>query len=503
MQTLRHLPRSIPAASCTSWARGASLAGSVTLLIAISLPGCLVGPDYVRPEQPLPNEQPIPDAWHQATVEDFQQTESPVRVWWQTFDDDKLVELIARAEQANLDLQQAVARIMEARALVGVATGEQYPQVEATADYTLGAASDAILPDAETVGVLAGGFAMNWEIDVFGGIRRNIESAQAGFEASVEDYRDVMVSLFAEVAASYVDVRAFQLRIEYASQNIELQRESLQLTRDRFNAGLTSALDVAQAESNLASTEATIPQLEAALEFALNRLAILLATPPGTLHEELGQAAEVPVPPDTIAVGLPAELLRQRADIRSAERALAAQTAQIGVATSELYPKFSLAGLLTFDVAGPGDGSGVSWSIIPGMRWNIFNAGRVRSQIRVEEARTERLFLAYEQTVLVALEEVENSLVAYKKEEARQLKLREAVDASQRAVELVRTQYLAGLTNFQNVLDSQRTLFQLEDQLAESEGLLSQNLVFVYRSLGGGWAPISGDMADEEVGPQQ
>jgi NodT family efflux transporter outer membrane factor (OMF) lipoprotein len=312
-----------------------------------------------------------------------------------------------------------------------------------------------------------------------------------------------MVALFAEVAASYVDVRAFQLRIAFAQDNVESQRESLQLTRDRFNAGLTSALDVAQAESNLGETEATIPNLEAALEIALNRLAILLAVPPGTLHEELGEESDVPVPPDTIAVGLPAELLRQRPDIRSAERALAAQTAQIGVATADLYPRFSLAGLLTFDVAGPGDGSGVSWSIVPGMRWNIFNAGRVRSQIQVEEARTEQLFLAYEQTVLLALEEVENSLVSYAKEQARQQKLTEAVDASQRAVDLVRTQYLAGLTNFQNVLDSQRTLFRLQDALAESEGLLSQDLVFVYQALGGGWAPISADVETDEADQQE
>jgi NodT family efflux transporter outer membrane factor (OMF) lipoprotein len=469
---------------------------AAVVLVAVSLPGCLVGPDYVRPEDPLPNG-------HQATMQEFEQSESPVRVWWQTFDDDKLVALIARAEHANLDLQRAVARIMEARAQVGVATGEQWPQVGATADYSLGAASAAVVTDGtDTAGVLAAGFALGWEIDVFGRIRRGIESAEAGFEASIEDYRDVMVSLFSEVAASYVDVRAFQMRIEFAQQNIELQRDSLQLTRDRFNAGLTSALDVAQAESHLADTEATIPNLEAALEFALNRLAILIGTPPGSLHDELGEPTEVPVPPDTIAVGLPAELLRQRPDIRSAERALAAQTAQIGVATADLYPRFSLAGLLTFDVAGPGDGSGVSWSIVPGMRWNIFNAGRVRSQIQVEEARTEQLFLAYEQTVLLALEDVENSLVAYSKEQARQQKLMEAVDASQRAVDLVRTQYLAGLTNFQNVLDSQRTLFRLEDQLAESEGLLSQDLVFLYRALGGGWAPISGDMDTDEAEQQ-
>ena len=484
--------------------RAAFMMAAAIIIVAIGLPGCLVGPDYVRPEAPLPNETPMPDAWHEATVEDFQQNESPVRVWWHTFEDPKLVELIARAEQANLDLQQAVARIMEARAQVGVATGQQWPQVEATADYSVGAASAAVVPDGtDTAGVLAGGFAMNWEIDVFGGIRRGIESAEAGFEASIEDYRDVMVALFAEVAASYVDVRAFQLRIAFSQNNVASQRDSLQLTRDRFNAGLTSALDVAQAESNLGETEATIPTLESALEFSLNRLAILLATPPGTLHEELSEAADVPVPPDTIAVGLPAELLRQRPDIRSAERALAAQTAQIGVATADLYPRFSLAGLLTFDVAGPGDGSGVSWSIVPGMRWNIFNAGRVRSQIRVEEARTEQLFLAYEQTVLLALEEVENSLVAYAKEQARKQKLTEAVDASQRAVDLVRTQYLAGLTNFQNVLDSQRTLFRLQDALAESEGFLSQDLVFVYQALGGGWAPISGDMEGDEAGPQQ
>lgn len=461
-------------------------------VLGVSLPGCLVGPDYVRPESPMPDGAPPPDAWHQAAMGGFEEGQAPLQTWWTAFDDPTLTGLLDRARARNLDLQQAVARIDESRAILGIASGELYPRIEASADYQVGQVSEAatqIEGGTDTTGVLAMGAGLAWEIDVFGRARRGIESAEAGLQSSVEDYRDVMVSLFSEVAFAYIDVRTFQSRIGFATSNIEVQRESLQLTRDRFNAGLTSALDVSQAESNLADTEASIPPLEVSLEFALNRLAVLLAQPPGTLHDELGLEGTIPAPPDTVAVGLPADLVRQRPDIRRAERVLASQTAQIGVATADLYPRFSLAGLLTFDIAGPGDGSGLTWNVVPGLRWNIWDGDRIRSRIRVEEARTDQAFLAYEQTMLIALEDVENSLVAYAKVQERRQKLSEAVDATKRSVELVSTQYLAGLTDFQNVLDTQRTLFRLQDELAASEGVMVQSLIQVYRALGGGWDP--------------
>jgi NodT family efflux transporter outer membrane factor (OMF) lipoprotein len=308
----------------------------------------------------------------------------------------------------------------------------------------------------------------------------------------VEDYRDVLVVLLAEVGVNYVDAIALQERIQLADQNVQAQRDSLQLTQDRFDAGLTSALDVAQAESNLANTEARIPQLETRLTAALNRIAVLLGENPGSVHDELLGRTEIPRSPDEILIGIPADVVRQRPDIRRAERELAAQTARIGLATAGLYPRFSLTGFLGLDSASIGDlvdGDSVTWSVGLPFVSHLFDGGRTRGRIQVEEARTDQLLSAYELTVLTALEEVENALVAFAQEKARRDRLARAVDASARSVELVRTQYMAGLTNFQNVLDSQRSLTDQQDQLAESEGLVIENLITLYRALGGGWQP--------------
>ncbi len=278
------------------------------------------------------------------------------------------------------------------------------------------------------------------------------------------------------------------------------QRESLELTRDRFEAGLTSALDVAQAEQNLAQTESSIPTLETGLNASLNRLAVLLGEQPGTLHDRLlTDDGMIPQAPADIMVGVPADILRRRPDIRRAERQLAAQTARIGVATADLYPTFSIAGFVqtvagTF--TGQFDEGSLGWGIVPGFRWDLFQGGKIRNNIRAEEARTEQALYAYQLAILVALEEVENAMVAYDRELVRRQRLQEAADASQRAVNLVRTQYVSGLTNFQNLLDSQRSLFNQQDELADSEGLVIQNLIILNRALGGGW---SVENADERI----
>ncbi len=466
----------------------------LALLVAVAAmaTACKVGPDYEKPA-PLPNDQPISDQWYTAATMGLASADSNIQTWWTVFNDRKLQELIERAQIENLDLRVAVARIREARAGVGVARGERMPVLDAAGDLSIGKSSEAAAPISpeegfETAGLLSLGVDARWEMDVFGKFARNIEAAEASYEATVEDYRDVLVSLLAEVALAYVDLRALQQRIDFARSNIEAQRESLQLTRDRFDAGLTSALDVAQAESNLGDTESTVPRLEQNLNFALNALAVLLAETPGSLHEELSTAGATPAPPESVAVGIPANVMRQRPDIRAAERILASRTARIGVATADLYPSFSLFGFFTFNWGNVGnDTTSIGWSLMPAFNWNLFDRGRIHSAIDVAEAQSEQAFFAYELTVLGALEEVENSMIAYFKEQERRDRLEEAVDAAQRAVDLVRTQYLAGLTNFQNVLDSQRSLFRFQDQLAESEGLAVQNLILLYRSLGGGW----------------
>jgi NodT family efflux transporter outer membrane factor (OMF) lipoprotein len=345
------------------------------------------------------------------------------------------------------------------------------------------------------------GFGASWEIDVFGRIRRQVEAADATTQASVEAYRDVLVSLYAETALAYVNVRASQERLRIANANVEAQEDTLQLTKDRFDSGLVSALDVAQAESNLANTYSLIPVVERDINEGLNRLAVLLGEYPGALHAELDDEVPIPQEPEEVAMGLPTELLRQRPDVRRAERLLASQTAQIGVATADLYPTFSLAGLLGLEALSAGDlasGDSVTWNVGLPIHWNIFSGGRIRSRIRAEEARTNQALATYEQTVLYALEESENAMVAYVKEVQRRERLSQAVNATQRSLALVLTQYTAGLTDFQNVLDTQRTLLLREDDLAVAEGAVIGNLVRLYRALGGGWDP---DTAPQPMAP--
>jgi len=470
--------------------------GVAVVLISLSAGAACrtVGPDYVPPVSPMPDRVPVPDAWHSAAVDGLGEGQARLQRWWDGFNDPTLVSLIERAHAVNLDLKLAVTRIQESRANLDIASRNRFPDIQATGDVSISRPSAATVPtEAETPTDALGsvGIAATWEPDVFGRISRGIEAARADYDASVEDFRDVLVSLSAEVALNYIDLRTLQDRVTVTRSNLQLQQESLQLTRDRFAAGLTSALDVAQAESNVYDTESQIPPLERGLALALNRLAILLASPPGALEAELNQAASIPVPSALITVGIPADLVRQRPDIRAAERLLAAQTARVGVATADLYPSFSLGGLFSFDIGSIGDATGFGWNILPGVRWTLFDRDRIRSRIDVEESRTARALLTYEQRMLNALEDVENAMVSYGRDQEQRARLRDAVDASLRAVDLVRTRYLTGLTDFLNVLDSQRTLFVLEDRLAALDGVVVQDLVLLYRALGGGWEVAS------------
>ena len=478
--------------------------GLVILAGALALPACTVGPDYTKPVVTTP------DAWYEAHVRGIAEGSAPVQTWWSVFEDPLLDELIREAEASNKDLQGAYFRILEARAIRGIAVGDRYPQVDVTAEASTAEPSESATGLTERVDTFSFGAGLAWEIDLFGRIRRSVEAADAQYEASVEDYREVLVALLGEVARNYVAVRTFQAQLFYARSNIDAQKESLKITQARFDAGLTSALDVAQAESNLGRSEAQVPLLEAQVEAALNRLEVLVGRPPGSLHERLADVRPIPDPPDEVAIGLPAELLRQRPDIRRAERQLATQTARIGVATADLYPRLSLTGFFASDAGELGDlasGKSLTWGIGIPLRWNVFSGGKVQSRIQAERARADQAFKSYEQSILLALEEVQTAFVAFALERRRAGQLAQATDATQRAVDLVRTQYVSGLTNFQNVLDTQRTLFELQQQLASSEGQRVQNLVSLYRALGGGWdvetldATMPGDLrkeADEE-----
>jgi NodT family efflux transporter outer membrane factor (OMF) lipoprotein len=461
--------------------------------VALLLAGCLrVGPDYIPP--PLET----PDRWHRDLTRGLQSGDADLKTWWTLLGDPELIRLIERSAEGNLDLRAAVARVQEARAARGFATGQRFPDVDATGtiqkDRISGGVTDSFPPPPRDQGrhntfYSFGGDAF-WELDLWGRIARSIEASDAGLQASIEDYRDVLVSLYAEVAATYVEVRALQERITYAESNVKTQSGSLQLTTDRRDAGIGSDLDVSQAEQNLARTEAFIPSLRIQLARSIHALGVLLGKHPGALYAELAPVAPIPGPADSVAVGVPVDVVRRRPDVRRAERFLAAQTAQIGVVTADLYPTFSFGGVFAIEAFDPPfDAGNQAYNFGPSFRWNLFDGGRVRSQIRVEDAQTEEALANYEQTVLFALREVEDSMVAFVQEQERRDSLSRAASASRRAVDLVSTLYRTGLTDFQNVLDSQRTLFEQEDQLAQSEGLVTQNLISLYRALGGGWSP--------------
>jgi len=464
----------------------------MAIVLAIAASACTLGPDYERPELT------VPDIWQAKAAETVDDEQGGVvQAWWETLDDPALMRLLKRAEQANLDLEIAVARIREARASWRISKSDWYPEIDGRLEGNAQelAKNSPVLP-GETIEQYSVGVGLSWEIDVFGRIRRTVESANAAFEATIEDYRDVLVVLLADVGANYIDAITLQMRIELAQANVEKQRESLQLTRDRFDAGLTSALDVAQAESNLASTESRIPVLEIRLAAALNRIAVLLGENPGSVDDEILGKTRIPAPPQEIAVAIPANVLRQRPDIRRAERGLASQTALIGVAKADLYPRFSLSGFFGLATGTFGDlldGDSLTWSVGLPVIGNIFDGGGRRGQVQVQEARTQQALSSYELTVLSALEEVENALVSYAQEWVRRDTLSRAVDASRRSVDLVRTQYMTGLTNFQNVLDSERSLTDQQDSLAESQGFVVNNLITLYRALGGGWYPDPGN----------
>ncbi len=444
--------------------------------------GCkTVGPDYERPG----TETQLPTGFNAPDDPALQPGTQNLENWWEVFQDPQLTSLVERAAKQNLDVRIAIARVNESRARVDIANAARSPQVglggQAGAAALSGAAGGAY-----NVGIDAG-----WELDVWGRIERQVEAATAEFEATVEDQRDVMVTLYAEVARHYLAIRSLQERLQAAQRNIEAQREILKITQARSDAGLSSRLDVAQAERILANSESDVPPLRIQLVRSTNTIGVLLGQFPKALHDELSTDKPIPVPPETVAVGVPANLVRQRPDIRGAERRLAAQTARVGVATADLYPQFSLGGSL--GVAGFGGGNlfnaGGRGFLGPSMRWTLFDGGRIRSQIKVEDYRVEQALLTYESTVLQAHEEVESGMTAFLESRLRAESVRRAAEIAREELRLAMYLYKEGLVQFQNVLDAERALFDLENREADARGEASTNLVRLYKALGGGWDP--------------
>jgi len=434
----------------------------------------------------------VPATWATQPAEGVSSEVAQLKEWWKNFQDSKLDKLVEQALTANSDLKIAEARVNEVRALRGVANSARYLTIEQS--DVIARRRTVIQTPNSTGAVESGlfqiGFDANWELDFFGGVRNSVKAATAEVQAAEESRRDVMVILVAEVARNYIALRGYQRQLDVTRSNIATQRDTRDLTAVRAKAGLATELDVSRADAQLASTEAVVPELEALITNRAHRLGVLLGTTPGALLSDLQTAEPIPATPAEVPVGLPAELLRRRPDVRRAEAEIVAETAKLGVARSELYPKFELSGLLGRTASSPGGltlGLGNFFFGGVGIRIPVFNHGRIRSNIKAQDARLDQAILLYEDTLRRSLEDVENSLTSYEREREQLAKLQQAVASNQRSVELARELYTAGLSDFLSVLEAEKALYVSEDELAQSDAAVSINLVALYKALGGGW----------------
>ena len=473
------------------------------VLVAALASGCMVGPDYQPPDLAAPPAwgelSPASETSGQplaATAGAVAAQRDQAAMWWTVFNDPELSSLMDWAAVANLDLQQAEARIRQARALRTITAAPLWPNVMALGSYAREHAS-ANAPGGganlgSTFDLYQVGFDASWELDVFGGNRRAVESAQASLEASQFDWASVLVTLMGEVGSNYVTYRTLQQRIRIATDNVKTQQDTLALTRRLFAAGLATDLDVARAEAQVATTESTIPQLTAQAHEVMHFLGVLLAEPPMALAQDLAPVGRIPTGPSMVEVGIPSDLLLRRPDLRSSERQLAAATADIGVAVRDLYPRFFVTGfgaLESVKASTVFDWPSRAASIGPSVSWTVFDAGMIRATINLRTAQQEQLLAAYRSVVLQAFQEVENALVAYAEDQKSRDDLATATAANQRAADLARQLYIQGLTDFLSVLQAQFNLFTSQDALAQSEGDIALDLVALYKALGGGWEP--------------
>jgi NodT family efflux transporter outer membrane factor (OMF) lipoprotein len=454
------------------------------------LSGCKVGPDFAAPQSETPAawvgtlKTPAGVAWK------TNRPPADLAQWWRGFNDPELTALVQAALQTNLDLQLAEAALRQARAARGVVAGGLWPGVTASGSYVRQHSGAATAGPPGDHNFYQAGLDALWELDIFGGVRRNVESANANIQALREDLRDVQVSLAAEVALNYLELRGFQQQIAVAQDNLKAQEHTAGITRQKFDAGFVSALDVANADAQVASTKSVIPVLEASARQRIYALGVLLTRPPGALLKELSGAGPLPVTPLAVPLGLPSDLLRRRPDIRAAEARLHAATAQVGVAVADFFPKFSLTGSLSYQNSLVEDlfagGSRFS-SFGPAASWPIFQGGSIAANVRMQKALRDQSYIAYQKTVLSALQDVESALVAFDKEWDHRTFLSNAVTANRKAVSLSMQLYSQGQTDFLNVLNAQRSLFAAEDALVQSNESTATDLIAVYKALGGGW----------------
>ncbi len=467
---------------------------AVALTICAALSACkAVGPDYVSPQIELSAQ------FAEQTASEASQ-ESGSREWWKNFHDDTLNQLISDAQSANLDIKIAIARVRQARAqlsvdeaaadISAVLSGSAARSLNSANVEQIGANGSKFSPGGVPFSLYKIGFDAAWEIDLFGGIRRSNEAAAANFQASVESGRDVLISLYAEVASNYIELRTSQQQLLLAQQTVGSLEETLKLVQQRRTAGLVNEVDVADAETQLAAARATLLPLQTTSKKSIHRLSVLLGKAPQTLPLPLAQPAAIPVSSASVEVGLPSELLLRRPDIRRAERDVARATAEIGVATADLYPRFNLAatvGLQSSSANNLLSSNSKVWSIAPGFTVPLFGRDKIRDNISTFSAAQDQALFAYQSTVLTALEEVENALLEYHNEQQRLTDLTASYQANQLAYQLAQQRYQGGLSSVLEVLVSQRTLLATRTQVTQAEASRTSSLVSLYKALGGGW----------------
>ena len=464
---------------------GGGLLGVLLIVVAAVLTGCAVGPNYVKPDTP------VAKSFAGAEPATYSSDETPGRFWTQ-FGDETLNGLVDQALEANHDLRIALGRLVEARAARREAQFDFSPKVTASGGYT----KQQVPAAASPIGVGYGyelydaGFDASWELDLFGRVRRENEAAHAELQGAEANLRDAQVSVIAEVARTYFELRGEQNELAVARRNVVNQQETMRVTDARLNAGRGTELDTSRAQAQLSTTLSSIAPLEAAVSRSIHRLGVLTGRDPNALSDLLSPARQLPDLPQTAAVGDPATLLRRRPDIRVAERQLASSTARIGVAVGDLFPKVTFTGSFGYmsnDTGTLGQSGTRSYTIAPGISWAAFDLGRVRAQIAGAQARTDVALAGYEQIVLRALEETENSLVTHARARDRLRNADDAAQASATAARIARTRYEGGIVDFLEVLDAERTQLQAEDQLAQSRTDAITSLIAVYKALGGGW----------------
>ncbi len=469
-------------------------------LCAATLTACTpVGPDFVRPNSPVV-KQWIEVNSPSAGQSGLTSRSAPVVRWWETFNDPTLNKLIAEAYAQNLTLQVAGARVLQARAQLGIAFGELYPQSQAIGGSlerrqisdNLGPISDIrrIIPLDTEFSTSQVGFDAQWELDIWGQQRRGVQAARSNLAMQVANYDDALVTLTGDVAALYINIRSLQEALSVARENIRIQQESADLTQLRFDNGVTTELDVQESTALLNNTKALVPELESDLQQAKNALAVLLGKAPSQMAGMLSTSGRIPTARADVAVGVPAELLRRRPDVRAAELAAATQSAQVGIALADLYPQFILSGSIGLQASGARDlfsSSSTTGLANAGVVWNVLNYGRIKNNVRAQDAAYQALIANYQNTVLTAYSEVESAMVAYSEARKQVTFYRRSVEASRKAADIAVDQYRDGIASYSRILNTQTALLRSQANLIEARQEVSSNLVAIYKGLGGGW----------------